>query len=135
MFENEIMSLVTALQNDSHGEAARLEAYNQGEHIYGVRIDNRLDGAVKVTVHVQWPRLHCWIVNAQREGKQLVWDHSALGSETVHVYVGVAGSIITYVAVLERPELLDMLKEHGQQASPEMAAEDMWNLVFKYECL
>lgn len=132
MFENEIMNLVTALKNDADD---RWKAYIQGEFIHGVTIDNSLHGGVKVTMHVQWPRLHCWIVNAQREGKKLVWDHAALGPETVHVYVRAEDSIINYTAILERPVLLDMLKEHGHQVDPETAAEDMWNLVLKYECL
>lgn len=135
MFDSEIMNLVTALKNDTGDDAARLEAYEQGEFIYGITIDNRLNGDAKVVMHVQWPRLHCWIVNAQREGKKLVWDHSALGPEPVHVYVRAEDSIINYTAILERPVLLDMLKEHGHQVDPEMAAEDLWNLVLKYECL
>lgn len=132
MFENEIMNLVTVLKNDA---GDRFETYDRGEYIYGVSIDNRLDGRVKVTVHMQWPRLHCWIVNTQREGKKLVWDHSAVGPEDVHVHVRAEDSIINYTAILERPELLDMLKESGHQVSPETAAEDLWNLVLKYECL
>lgn len=132
MFDKEIMNLVTALKNDAGNG---FEAYCRGEHIYGVSIDNRLDGRVKVTVHMQWPRLHCWIVYAQREGKKLVWEHSALGPETVHVHVRSEDSIINYIAIIERPELLDMLKEHRHQVSPETAAEDLWNLVLKYECL
>ena len=132
MFENEIMNLVTALKNDA-GDS--FGAHNRGEYIYGVSIDNRLDGNVKVTVHMQWPRLHCWIVNTQREGKKLLWDHSAVGPEDVHVRVRAEDSIINYTAILERPELLDMLKESGHQVSPETAAEDLWNLVLKYECL
>lgn len=135
MFEKEVSSLVTALQRDSGDDAARLEAYEQGEFIYGITIDNRLNGDAKVIMHVQWPRLHCWIVNAQREGKKLVCEHSAGGPESVHVYVRTEDSIINYTAILERPVLLDMLKEHGHQVDPEMAAEDLWNLVLKYECL
>ena len=132
MFENEIMNLVTALKNDV-GDS--FEAYAQGEHIYSVYIENDIDGTGKVNVHMQWPRLHCWIVNTQREGKKLVWKHSAGGPEDVHVYVRAEDSIINYTAILERPELLDMLKESGHQVSPETAAEDLWNLVLKYECL
>lgn len=132
MLENEIMNLVTALKNDA-GDS--FEAYDQGEYIYGVSIDNSIDGNVKVTVNVQWPRLHCRIVSAQREGKKLVWRHSAGGPETVYVHVRAEDSIINYTAILERPELLDMLKESGHQVSPETAAEDLWNLVLKYECL
>lgn len=132
MFENEIMNLVNTLQNDA---GDRFEAYDRGEHIYGVSIDNRLDGNIKVDIHVQWPRLHCWIVNTQREGKKLVWDHLAVGPESVGVHVRAKDSIINYTAILERPELLDMLKESGHQVSPETAAEDLWNLVLKYECL
>lgn len=136
MLENEIMNLVTALKSASHS-ADSVEAYNRGEFIYGVYIDDRLDGDVKVNVHVQWPRLHCWAVNAQREGKELVWGHSAGDPEFVHVYAKVAGSIINYTAIFERPVLLDMLKEHGhdQDVDLKTAAEDMWNLVLKYECL
>lgn len=132
MFENEIMNLVTELKNDA---GDRFETYDRGEHIYGVSIDNRLDGNIKVDIHVQWPRLHCWIVNTQREGKKLVWDHWAVGPESVGVHVRAEDSIINYTAILERPELLDMLKESGHQVSPETAAEDLWNLVLKYECL
>lgn len=132
MFKNEIMNLVTELKNDA---GDRFETYDRGEYIYGVSIDNRLDGNVKVIVHMQWLRLHCWIVNTQREGKKLVWDYSAVGPESVHVYVRAEDSIINYTAILERPELLDMLKESGHQVSPETAAEDLWNLVLKYECL
>lgn len=132
MFENEIMNLVTAMKNDA-GDG--LEAYIQGEFIYGVIIDNRLNGGVKVVMHVQWPRLHCWIVNAQREGKKLLWEYSAGGPEAVHVYVRAEGSVINYTAILQRSVLLDMLKEHGHQVSPETAAEDLWNMVLKYECL
>ena len=132
MLENEIMNLVTALKNDA---GDRFETYDRGEYIHGVSIDNRLDGNIKVDIHVQWPRLHCWIVNTQREGKKLVWYHSAGGPETVHVHVRAEDSIINYTAILERPELLDMLKESGYQVSPETAAEDLWNLVLKYECL
>lgn len=137
MFENEIMNLVTALKNDAGDDVARFEAYDQGEYIYGVSIDNRLDGTVKVTVHMQWPRLHCWIVNTQREGKKLLWDQSAVGPEDVHVRVRAEDSIINYTAILERPELLDMLKEHGhdQEVNPTTPAEVMWKLVLKYECL
>lgn len=132
MFENEIMNLVTELKNDA---GDRFETYDRGEYIYGVSVDNRLDGRVKVDVHMQWPRLHCRIVNAQREGKKLVWDHSAVDPESVSVHVRAEDSIINYTAILERPELLDMLKESGHQVSPETAAEDLWNLVLKYECL
>ena len=132
MLDKEIMHLVNKLKNDA-GDG--FKAYCRGEYIYGVSIDNRLDGRVKVTVHMQWPRLHCWIVYAQREDKKLVWEHSALGPESVHVYVRAEDSIINYIAIIERPELLDMLKEHGHQVSPETAAEDLWNLVLKYECL
>ena len=132
MFENEIMNLVTELKNDA---GDRFETYDRGEYIYGVSIDNRLDGNIKVDIHVQWPRLHCWIVNTQREGKKLLWDHSAVGPEDVHVRVRAEDSIINYTAILERPELLDMLKESGHQVSSETAAEDLWNLVLKYECL
>lgn len=136
MFENEIMNLVNALKSAPYS-ADGLKAYSQGEYIYGIYVDNRLDGNVKVSVHVQWPRLHCWIINAQREGKKLVWDHSALNPEVVHVHVKIAGSIINYTAILERSVLLDMLKEHGhdQDVDLKTAAEDMWNLVLKYECL
>lgn len=135
--EKKVLSLVAALQSDSNSiddDSARFEAYNSGEFIYGIRIDNRLDGNIKVNIHVQWPRLHHWIVTAQQESKELVWDHSTIDPESVHVHVGIAGSIISYTAILERPVLLDMLKEHGE-VNPEMAAEDMWNLVLKYECL
>lgn len=132
MFENEIMNLVNTLKND---EGDSSEAYDRGEHIYGVSIDIRLDGRVKVIMHMQWPRLHCWVVYAQREGKKLVWDISAGGPEAVHVYVRAEDSIINYTAILERPVLLDMLREHGYRVKPETAAEDLWNLVLKYECL
>ena len=131
MLEEKVLSLVDASQSD---DAARFEAYDSGEYIYGIRIDNCLNGTIKAAIHVQWPRLHCWIADAQREGKELVWSHSAIGPESVHVHVGVAGSIINYTAILERSVLLNMLKERGD-VNPEMAAEDMWNLVLKYECL
>lgn len=135
--EKKVLSLVAALQNDSNSiddDSARFEAYSSGEFIYGIRVDNRLNGNIKVEIHVQWPRLHRWIVDAQQEGKELEWGHSAIDPENVHVCVGVAGSIISYAAIVERPVLMDMLKEHGD-VNPEMAAEDMWNLVLKYECL
>lgn len=138
--EKRVLRLVATLQNDSNSiddDSARFEAYNSGEFIYGVRIDNCLDGSTKVSIHVQWPRLHRWIVGAQQESKELVWDHSATCPENVHVHVGVAGSIISYTAILERSVLVEMLKEHEHYLPmpADTSAETLWKMVRKYECL
>lgn len=141
MIEDRVLALVAALQNDEHPArddgAPEFDAYALGEHIYGVRVDNRLGREPQVDIHVQWPRLHCWIVHNKQEGRQLTFSHSVLGPDDIHVHVGIAGSIINYTAILERSVLMNMLKEcgHDQEVNPTTAAEILWKLVFKYECL
>ena len=141
MIERQVLNLIAAIQNDicsvcgadEADEDTCFEAHNLGEYIYGINITNQLSVGARAVIHVQWPRLHRWIVDAKQRGEELVWSHMALGPETVHVSVGIAGSAINYVVILDRPVLLDML--HDQEVSPETSAEDMWNMVLKYECL
>ena len=139
MFENEIMNLVDALKSEMRkGDSTtlrRTETYSAGEYVYGIHIDNRLDGSFKVDIHVQWPRLHHWILQAQHEGKTLLWSHTALYGEEVHVHVGTVGSIINYTAIVDRATLADMLKEHGHDPDTTASATALWSLVLKYECL
>lgn len=139
MFENEIMNLVDALKSEMReGDDTTLhkqKTYLSGEYVYGIQIDNRLDGGFTVDIHVQWPRLHRWIVQAKREDKTLLWSHTALYDEEVHVHVGTAGSIINYTAIVDRATLIDMLKEHGHDSDPTATATALWKLVLKYECL
>lgn len=138
-FDNEIMNLVDALKSEmreSDGTTLQKDkTYLAGEYVYGIRIDNRLDGRFEVDIHVQWPRLHRWILQAQQEGKTLLWSHSTLCAEEVHVHIGTTGSIITYTAIVDRATLADMLKEHGHEPDPAASATALWRLVLKYECL
>lgn len=138
-FENEIMNLVDALKSEmregNNGTLQKDKTYSAGEYVYGIQIDNRLDGSFKVDIHVQWPRLHCWILQAQQEGKTLLWSHTALYDEEVHVHVGSVGSIINYTAIVDRATLADMLKEQGFDYDPTASATALWKLVLKYECL
>lgn len=138
-FDNEIMNLVDALKSEMReGDDTTLKrqkAYLAGEYVYGIQIDNRLDGAFTVDIHVQWPRLHRWILQAQQEGKTLLWSHTALHDEEAHVHVGLVGSIINYTAIVDRATLADMLKEHGHDPDPTASATALWKLVLKYECL
>lgn len=139
MFENEIMNLVDALKSEMReGDDTTLhkqKTYLSGEYVYGIQIDNRLDGGFKVDIHVQWPRLHRWIVQAKHEGKTLLWSHTALYDEEVHVHIGTVGSIINYTAIVDRATLIDMLKEQGFDYDPTASATALWKLVLKYECL
>lgn len=139
MFENEIMNLVDALKSEMRdGDDTTLhkqKTYLSGEYVYGIQIDNRLDGGFKVDIHVQWPRLHRWIVQAKHEGKTLLWSHTALYDEEVHVHVGTVGSIINYTAIVDRATLIDTLKSHGYDSDPTATATALWKLVLKYECL
>lgn len=144
MIEDRVMALVAALQNDEHPAregndegAPEFDAYALGEHIYGVRVDNRLGREPQVDIHVQWPRLHCWIVHNKQEGRQLTFSHSVLGPDDIHVHVGIAGSIISYTAILERPVLVEMLKERGHNTPMPAGtpAETLWKMVLEYECL
>lgn len=139
MFENEIMNLVDALKSEMReGDDTTLhkqKTYCEGEYVYGIQIDNRLDGEFEVDIHVQWPRLHRLILQAQQEGKTLLWSHSTLCAEEVHVHVGTVGSIINYTAIVDRTTLADMLKEHGHDPDTTASATALWKLVLKYECL
>lgn len=138
-FDNEIMNLVDALKSEmreSDGTTLQKDkTYLAGEYVYGIRIDNQLSGGFKVDIHVQWPRLHRWILQVQQEGKTLLWSHSTLHDEEVHVHVGSVGSIITYTSIVDRTTLADMLKEHGHDPDPAASATALWKLVLKYECL
>ena len=139
MFENEIMNLVDALKSETRegddGTLHKQKTYLSGEYVYGIQIDNRLDGSFKVDIHVQWPRLHRWILQAQQEGKTLLWSHTALYDEEVHVHIGTVGSIINYTAIVDRATLIDMLKSHGHDSDSTATATTLWKLVLKYECL
>lgn len=139
MFENEIMNLVDALKSDMReGDDTTLQrhkTYLAGECVYGIQIDNRFDGEFEVDIHVQWPRLHRLILQAQQEGKTLLWSHTALYDGEVHVHVGTVGSIINYTAIVDRTTLADMLKEHGHDPDTTASATALWKLVLKYECL
>ena len=138
-FDNEIMNLVDALKSEMReGDDTTLQrtkTYLAGEYVYGISIDNRLDGRFDVDIHVQWPRLHRWILQAQQEGKTLLWSHTALYDEEVHVHVGSVGSIINYTAIVDRATLVDMLKTHGHDPDVTASATALWKLVLKYECL
>lgn len=138
-FESEIMNLVDALKSEMReGDDTTLQkdkAYIAGEYVYGIRIDNQLSGGFEVDIHVQWPRLHRWIANAKQEGKTLLWSHSTLCDEEVHVHIGTVGSIINYTAIVDRTTLADMLKEQGLDYDPTASATALWKLVLKYECL
>lgn len=139
MFENEIMNLVDALKSEMReGDDTTLQrtkTYLAGEYVYGIRIDNRLDGGFEVDIHVQWPRLHRLILQAQKEGKTLLWSYATLHDEDVHVHIGFVGSIINYTAIVDRTTLADMLKTHGHDPDVTASAAALWKLVLKYECL
>lgn len=138
MFENEIMNLVEALKSEMRegdGTLHKQKTYLSGEYVYGIQIDNRLDGSFNVDIHVQWPRLHRWILQAKHEGKSLLWSHTALYDEEVHVHVGTVGSITNYTAIVDRATLIDMLKARGHDPDPTATATTLWKLVLKYECL
>lgn len=159
---NAILELMSALNEDQHPDAGRepvgengavpinrpeYDAHSLGEYIYGIRVENSAaaEGRIHACIHMQWPRLHCWISEQQQAGVQLEWRHSALTPNDVHVTVCKLGSLIEYTAIIERGVLLDMLlssakrdailERHSCSELSEMAAEDLWALVMSYECL
>lgn len=133
MLEKNILELIEAIHVDQQSSN---DAYTAGEHIYSITLSNSVGGHTEADVHVQWPRLHNWIVNAKQKGEKLECKHSAIDPEMVIVYFKVAGSCIKYSAILGRSVLLDLLLERGVPLNLEAyAAEDLWNMVLKYECL
>lgn len=55
MIEDSVLDLVAALHIDQGLTCSdNFETYDLGKYIYGIKVDNSLNGTVKVDSHVQW---------------------------------------------------------------------------------
>ena len=148
MLEDQIMNLMAALNEDQQlatdGEvdveaeaATKFGTYELGQYIYSINLGNSLVGGPKCTVHMQWPRLYRWALQAKQEGKQLIWEHSVVDPDTICIDVQVIGKPIIYRALPDRSKLMTLLEKYkcDQGVSSTMSIEDLWNLVFEYEHL
>ena len=148
MLEEQIMNLMAALNEDQQlatdGEvdveaeaATKFGTYALGQYIYSINLENSLVGGPKCTVHMQWPRLYRWALQAKQEGKQLIWEHLVVDPDTICIDVQVIGKPIIYRALPDRSKLMTLLEKYkcDQGVSSTMSIEDLWNLVFEYEHL
>lgn len=153
--KNKIMELAGAIQADQFPEpetdpetglvGPEYSAYWAGELIYGITFNISSVRGVDVSMHLQWPRFHMLYHELRSAGNVIDFGTTALKPEEVHVTMRVADSIISYVAIVDREGLIEMLMERGVSESTleadlagpacEAAAEDLWNEVLKYECL
>lgn len=156
--ENKIMELVEAIQADQFSTpeidpetgliGPEYNAYDAGEHIYSITLNIspvRSEKRVDVLMHLQWPRFHMLHHELKQRFDVINFKTTALKPEEVHVQMSVPDRIITYVAILDRRECIEMLMERGVPESKleddlavpacKAAAEDLWNEVLKYECL
>ena len=148
MLEDQIMNLMAALNEDQQlatdkevdveAEAAtKFDTYELGQFIYSINLENSLVGGPKCTVHMQWPRLYHWAMQAKQEGKQLIWEHLVVDPNTICIDVQVIGKPIIYRALPDRSKLMTLLDKYkcDQGGSSTMSIEDLWNLVCVYEHL
>ena len=148
MLEDQIMNLMVALNEDQQlatdGEvdveaeaATKFDTYELGQYIYSISLENSLVGGPKCTVHMQWPKLYRWAMQAKQEGNQLIWGHWVVDPNTICIDVQVIGKPIIYRALPDRSKLMTLLeKDKGDQGvSSTMSIEDLWNLVRAYEHL
>lgn len=148
MLENQIMNLMSALNKDQQlatvsevdveaENATKFKTYNLGQFIYSISLENSLVGGPKCTVHMQWPRLYRWAMQAKQEGKRLAWEHSVVGPNTIGIRVQVIDKPISYKVLLDRYELITLLVK--SKCDPDvcysMPIEDLWNLVCAHEHL
>lgn len=100
-----------------------------------IKVDNRLDGTIEVDIHVQWPRLYYWALQAQQEGKALIWSCSSLEAESVLVHVRAVTSIINYIAIVDAQTLRDLLWSKEIVADDKLTAEELFEAVITNGCL
>lgn len=136
MIEDSVLGLVAVLRIDQGlTRSDNFETYDLGKYIYGIKVDNSLNGTIKVDIHVQWPRLYHWALQAQQEGKALIWSCSSLGAESVLVYVKSVDSIINYSAIVDVQTLRDLLWSKEIVADDKLTAEELFEAVRTNGCL
>lgn len=147
-----ILELMSVLDEDQHpdaggepgGDRPKYDTHRLGEFIYSIQV-GAAGECIHTDIHMQWPRLHRWIVEQQQAGVQLEWRPIALVPDDVHVRVNKQGSQIAYSAIIEQEVLLDMLlssakrdeilEQYSYAELSVRSAEDLWNMVIGYECL
>lgn len=136
MIEDSVLDLVAALRNDQGSTCSdNFETYDLGRHIYGIQVANSLNGTIKVDIHVQWPRLYDWVLQAQQEGKVLRWSCSSLEAGEVHIHVRAVDSIINYTAVVDAQTLRDLLWSKEIVADDKLTAAELFEAVRTNGCL
>ena len=136
MIEDNVLDLVAALHIDQGLTCSdNFETYDLGKYIYGIKVDNSLNGTIKVDIHVQWSRLYHWALQTQQEGRALIWSCSSLEAESVLVYVRSVDSIINYTAIVDAQTLRDLLRSKGIVADDKLTAEELFEAVRANGCL
>lgn len=136
MIEDSVLDLVAALHLDQGLTCSdNFETYDLGKYIYSIQVANSLNGTIKVDIHVQWPRLYHWALQAQQEGKALIWSCSSLEAESVLVYVRAVDSIINYTAIVDAQTLRDLLWSKEIVADDKLTAEELFEAVRTNGCL
>lgn len=136
MIEDSVLNLVTVLRNDQGSTCSdNFETYDLDRHIYGIQVANSLNGTIKVDIHVQWPRLYHWALQAQQEGKALIWSCSSLEAGEVHIHVRAVDSIINYTAIVDAQTLRDLLWSKEIVADDKLTAEELFEAVRTNGCL
>ncbi len=136
MIEDNVLDLVAALHIDQGLTCSdNFETYDLGKYIYGIKVDNSLNGTIKVDIHVQWPRLYHWALQVQQEGKALMWSCSSLEAESVLVCVRSVASIINYTAIVDAQTLRDLLWSKEIVADDKLTVEELFEAVRTNGCL
>lgn len=145
-----LIQLADAIYADQHPETLadpvtgvkgpEYDAFELGEYIYSVQVNNHPSDSPDMDIFTQWPRLHRWIREQLDDHTELEFGYSNGSSDPdqILIKVNIPGSKIQRTAFLTREVMLDMLRERGVPEYAYSAASPittLWDTVLAYECL
>lgn len=122
MLEQKIKELIEALEQDQQGDP-----YTDGDYIYGVRVAQSY-----AEVHMQWPR---WLKWVKSRSTDVTYEARRVsGTDDGSMHITAFCDNLRAVVVLNKPEMVEILKEHQVVLTETASPENCWFWI-KHECL